>query len=299
MDLDDRARPQAQLASADAPMQLVLVTGMSGSGKSVALKVLEDSGYYCVDNLPAHLLPGLADFLREASYQRVAVSVDVRSGSTLNDLPTWIAELRRRAIDLRVLFLDAKTETLVKRFSETRRRHPLSDDTRTLPECIEAERELLAEVSAQAHHIDTSELSAHALRAWVKDFVGLGASGLTLLFQSFAFKKGIPLDADLVFDVRCLPNPYYDPLLRPMSGLDGPVIEFLQKDASAQRMLADIWKFLDDWLPCYIRDNRSYLTVAVGCTGGRHRSVYFVESLAWRFQTLVPVLIRHGELVSA
>jgi UPF0042 nucleotide-binding protein len=299
MDLDDHARPQAQLASADAPMQLVLVTGMSGSGKSVALKVLEDSGYYCVDNLPAHLLPGLADFLREASYQRVAVSVDVRSGFTLNDLPTWIAELRRRAIDLRVLFLDAKTDTLVKRFSETRRRHPLSDDTRTLPECIEAERELLAEVSAQAHHIDTSELSAHALRAWVKDFVGLGASGLTLLFQSFAFKKGIPLDADLVFDVRCLPNPYYDPLLRPMSGLDAPVIEFLQKDANAQRMLADIWKFLDDWLPCYIRDNRSYLTVAVGCTGGRHRSVYFVESLARRFQTLVPVLIRHRELISA
>ena len=299
MNLDDPGPQPPQPALEQAPMQLVLVTGMSGSGKSVALKVLEDSGYYCVDNLPAHLLPGLADFLREASYQRVAVSVDVRSGPTLDDLPNWIVELRRRAIDLRVLFLDAKTDTLVKRFSETRRRHPLSDDTRTLPECIEAERELLAEVSAQAHHIDTSELSAHALRAWVKDFVGLGASGLTLLFQSFAFKKGIPLDADLVFDVRCLPNPYYDPVLRPMSGLDGPVIEFLLKDVNVQRMLADVWKFLDDWLPCYIRDNRSYLTVAIGCTGGRHRSVYFVESLARRFQTLVPVLIRHRELVSA
>jgi UPF0042 nucleotide-binding protein len=299
MNLDDPGPQPSPPALEQAPMQLVLVTGMSGSGKSVALKVLEDSGYYCVDNLPAHLLPGLADFLREASYQRVAVSVDVRSGPTLDDLPNWIVELRRRAIDLRVLFLDAKTDTLVKRFSETRRRHPLSDDTRTLPECIEAERELLAEVSAQAHHIDTSELSAHALRAWVKDFVGLGASGLTLLFQSFAFKKGIPLDADLVFDVRCLPNPYYDPVLRPMSGLDGPVIEFLLKDVNVQRMLADVWKFLDDWLPCYIRDNRSYLTVAIGCTGGRHRSVYFVESLARRFQTLVPVLIRHRELVSA
>jgi UPF0042 nucleotide-binding protein len=299
MNLDDPGPQPSPPALEQAPMQLVLVTGMSGSGKSVALKVLEDSGYYCVDNLPAHLLPGLADFLREASYQRVAVSVDVRSGPTLDDLPNWIVELRRRAIDLRVLFLDAKTDTLVKRFSETRRRHPLSDETRTLPECIEAERELLAEVSAQAHHIDTSELSAHALRAWVKDFVGLGASGLTLLFQSFAFKKGIPLDADLVFDVRCLPNPYYDPVLRPMSGLDGPVIEFLLKDVNVQRMLADVWKFLDDWLPCYIRDNRSYLTVAIGCTGGRHRSVYFVESLARRFQTLVPVLIRHRELVSA
>jgi UPF0042 nucleotide-binding protein len=299
MNLDNPGPQPLQPALEQAPMQLVLVTGMSGSGKSVALKVLEDSGYYCVDNLPAHLLPGLADFLRDASYQRVAVSVDVRSGPTLDDLPNWIVELRRRAIDLRVLFLDAKTDTLVKRFSETRRRHPLSDDTRTLPECIEAERELLAEVSALAHHIDTSELSSHALRAWVKDFVGLGASGLTLLFQSFAFKKGIPLDADLVFDVRCLPNPHYDLLLRPMSGLDAPVIEFLGKDANAQRMLADIWRFLDDWLPCYIRDNRSYLTVAIGCTGGRHRSVYFVESLARRFQTLVPVLIRHRELVAA
>jgi RNase adapter protein RapZ len=298
MNLDDPA-PRAQPAPGVAPMQLVLVTGMSGSGKSVALKVLEDRGYYCVDNLPATLLPGLADFLREANYQYVAVSVDVRSGATLNDLPAWIVELRRRAIDLRVLFLDAKTDTLVKRFSETRRRHPLSDDTRTLPECIEAERELLAEISAQAHHIDTSELSAHALRAWVKDFVGLGGAGLTLLFQSFAFKKGIPLDADLVFDVRCLPNPHYDPLLRPMSGLDAPVIEFLLQDASAQSMLADIGKFLDDWLPCYIRDNRSYLTVAIGCTGGRHRSVYFVESLARRFHSLVPVLIRHRELISA
>ena len=280
-------------------MRLIVISGLSGSGKSIALNVLEDSGYYCVDNLPAKLLTGLTQFLAQAGYERVAVSIDVRSGATLSELPGFLSELRKSGIEVHLGFLDAKTDTLVKRFSETRRRHPLSDDTRTLPECIEAERELLAEVSAQAHHIDTSELSAHALRAWVKDFVGLSASGLTLLFQSFAFKKGIPLDADLVFDVRCLPNPYYDPLLRPMSGLDAAVIEFLQKDANAQRMLADIWKFLDDWLPCYIRDNRSYLTVAVGCTGGRHRSVYFVESLARRFQTLVPVLIRHRELVAA
>jgi UPF0042 nucleotide-binding protein len=296
MQLKEPAREQAQEHD---QVQLVLVTGMSGSGKSVALKVLEDAGYYCVDNLPANLLPGLIDFLGAEHYARVAVSVDVRSGPSLLELPPLIVELRRRAMDLRVLFLDAKTDTLVKRFSETRRRHPLSDDTRTLPECIEAERELLGEVSAQAHHIDTSELSAHALRAWVKDFVGLGASSLTLLFQSFAFKKGIPLDADLVFDVRCLPNPHYDPLLRPMSGLDEPVIEFLLRDDNVQRMLADIGRFVDDWLPCYIRDNRSYLTVAIGCTGGRHRSVYFVETLAQRFRTLVPVLIRHRELVSA
>ncbi len=297
----EHAMPSSAAVGENAPaaMQLILITGMSGSGKSVALKVLEDSGYYCVDNLPAHLLPGLADFLAGASQTRVAVSVDVRSGHTLEDLPTWMAELRRRPIDLRVLFLDAKTETLVKRFSETRRRHPLSDDTLTLPECIEAERGLLAEISAFAHHVDTSDLSPHALRAWVKDFVGLPGSGLTLLFQSFAFKNGVPLDADLVFDVRCLPNPHYDPLLRPLTGLDAPVIEFLRADPMVQKMLADIWHFLDEWLPCYIRDNRSYLTVGIGCTGGRHRSVYLVEVLAPRFRSLVPVLVRHRELVSA
>jgi UPF0042 nucleotide-binding protein len=280
-------------------MQLILVTGMSGSGKSVALKVLEDSDYYCVDNLPAHLLPGLADFLGSANETRVAVSVDVRSGLTLEDLPAWVIELRRRAIDLRVLFLDAKTDTLVKRFSETRRRHPLSDDTRTLPECIELERELLAEVSALAHHVDTSDLSPHALRVWVKEFVALSTYGLTLLFQSFAFKNGVPLDADIVFDVRCLPNPHYDPLLRPLTGLDEPVIEFLGSDPTVQKMLADIWHYLDEWLPCFVRDNRSYLTVGIGCTGGRHRSVYLAESLAQRFRAEVPVLVRHRELVSA
>ena len=281
-----------------AAMQIVLVTGMSGSGKSVALKVLEDSGYYCVDNLPANLLAGLADFLGSVSYDRVAVSVDVRSGPTLEDLPAWIAELQRRPIDLRVLFLDAKTDTLVKRFSETRRRHPLSDDIHTLPECIEAERELLVDISALAHRVDTSELSAHALRSWVKDFVGLDAADLTLLFQSFAFKHGVPLDADLVFDVRCLPNPHYDPLLRPMTGLDTPVIEFLERDPNAQKMLSDIGHFLAQWLPCYLRDNRSYLTVAIGCTGGRHRSVYLVEALAQRFRSMLPVLIRHRVLVA-
>jgi UPF0042 nucleotide-binding protein len=155
------------------------------------------------------------------------------------------------------------------------------------------------EVSALAHRVDTSDLSPHALRAWVKDFVGLSAFGLTLLMQSFAFKNGVPLDADLVFDVRCLPNPHYDPLLRPMSGLDAPVIEFLRADATAQRMLADISHFLDEWLPCYIRDNRSYLTVGIGCTGGRHRSVYLAEELGQRFRSQLPVLVRHRELVSA
>jgi UPF0042 nucleotide-binding protein len=277
-------------------MRLILVTGMSGSGKSVALNVLEDIGYYCVDNLPANLLVGVADFLAQAGYSRVAVSVDVRSGATLEQLPGSMTELRRRDVDLRVLFLDAKTETLVKRFSETRRRHPLSDDTRTLPECIQAERELLQEIGASAHCIDTSELAPNALRAWVKDFAGMAGTGMTALFQSFAFKNGVPLDADLVFDVRCLPNPHHDPELRALTGLDDKVVAFLQTDAGAQKMLADIIAFLDNWLPCYVRDNRSYLTVAIGCTGGRHRSVYFAEALAQRFRANVPVIVRHREL---
>lgn len=297
MKLEERAA-LASGESGPPGLQLILVTGMSGSGKSVALKVLEDSGYYCVDNLPAHLLAGLTEFLGRANETRAAVSVDVRSGHTLADLPVWVTELRRQAIDLRVLFLDAKTDTLVKRFSETRRRHPLSDDTRTLPECIERERELLHEISALAHHVDTSDLSPHALRVWVKEFVALSAYGLTLLFQSFAFKNGVPLDADLVFDVRCLPNPHYVPLLRPLTGVDEPVIEFLRSDPTVQKMLADIWHYVDEWLPCYVRDNRSYLTVGIGCTGGRHRSVYLVEALAQRFRADVPVLVRHRELVS-
>jgi RNase adapter protein RapZ len=287
----------APLAGAGAqPMRVILVTGMSGSGKSIALNVLEDIGYYCVDNLPANLLVQVVESLAQSGYLRVAVSVDVRSGPTLRELPGSIAELRRRKVDLRVLFLDAKTETLVKRFSETRRRHPLSDASQTLPEAIRAERELLQEVAASAHRIDTSELPTNALRAWVKDFAGLAGSGMTLLFQSFGFKHGVPLDADLVFDVRCLPNPHYDAVLRPLTGRDRAVIGFMESDADAQKMLADIHSFVEGWLPCFVRDNRSYLTVAVGCTGGRHRSVYFTEVLAGRFRDQLPVIVRHREL---
>lgn len=276
-------------------MQLILVTGLSGSGKSVALNVLEDSGFYCVDNLPAKLLPELIAFLGVAGYPRVALSVDVRSGSTLAELPQHIANLKG-AGDLKVLFLESKIETLIKRFSETRRRHPLSDGVLTLPECIARERELLSDVADLAHHVDTSDLSPNALRAWVKDFAGLEQSGLTLLFQSFGFKHGIPLDADLVFDVRCLPNPHYDPKLRPLTGKDKAVIDFLQAEPDTKKMLDDIRNYVDRWLPCFKRDNRSYLTVAIGCTGGRHRSVYFAESLAGHFRAQTVVVVRHREL---
>lgn len=277
-------------------MQLFLISGLSGSGKSVALKVLEDSGYYCVDNLPAELLPALMDNLHQAGKTRVAVSIDVRSGSSVQQLPRHIEQLKQRGLDVHLLFLDAQTDTLVKRFSETRRRHPLSDDNLTLPECVRRERDLLAEIGHIGHHIDTSELGANALRAWVKDFIHVDRARLTLLFQSFGFKNGIPLDADMVFDVRCLPNPHYDPVLRPLSGRDAAVIEFLERIPTAQKMYDDIRTFVEDWLPCFLADNRSYLTVAIGCTGGQHRSVYLTEKLARHFKAQQQVLLRHREL---
>ena len=277
-------------------MDLVLITGLSGSGKSVALKVLEDAGYYCVDNLPGKLFNALVDELAASACRRVALTVDARSGDDIADFPAHVENLRARGINFKMLYLDAKDDTLIKRFSETRRRHPLSDGRLTLPECIVRERELLADAAALANHFDTSDISPNALRTWVKDFVAVPQDGLTLLFESFGFRYGIPLDADLVFDVRSLPNPHYDPLLRPLTGMDSAVIEFMNKTPDAQRMLEDIRRFVDTWLPSFRHDNRSYLTVAIGCTGGRHRSVYFVEALAQAFRPSAQVLARHRGL---
>ena len=283
-------------------MQLFLISGLSGSGKSVALKALEDSGCYCVDNLPAELLPALMDNLRLADKTRVAVSIDVRSGSSVHQLPQHIAQLKQQGLDVQLLFLDAQTDTLVKRFSETRRRHPLTDTTQngnpglTLPECVQRERELLAEISDIGQRIDTSELGANALRSRIKDFIHLDRAHLTVLFQSFGFKNGIPLDTDFVFDVRCLPNPHYDPILRSLTGRDSAVIEFLERTPMAQKMYEDIRTFIQNWLPSFVADNRSYLTVALGCTGGQHRSVYLAEKLARHFKAKQQVLLRHREL---
>ncbi len=202
--------------------------------------------------------------------------------------------LRDMARDLRVIFLDARDDALIARFSETRRRHPLASVGVTLEEAIQREREALAGIAELGHRIDTSDLHPNTLRTWVKDFIQVEASeGLTLMFESFGFKYGIPLDADLVFDVRCLPNPYYDPRLRPLTGRDEPVIEFLRKTPEVGRMAEDIRKFIANWLPAYVRDNRSYLTVAIGCTGGQHRSVYLAEWLAERFRDQVSVIVRH------
>jgi RNase adapter protein RapZ len=279
-------------------MQLFLISGLSGSGKSVALNVLEDSGYYCVDNLPAELLNVLTNNLSLAGTSKVAVSVDVRSGNSVVLLPQYIEKLKQQNIDVHVLFLDAKNETLVKRFSETRRLHPLSDGVKTLPECVALERELLAEIANIGHHIDTSDLHANALRAWIKQFITLDRARLTLLFESFGFKNGLPLDADLVFDVRSLPNPHYDPNLRPLTGRDKAVIEFLDGSPLVEKMYTDIRTFVESWLPSFVADNRSYLTVAIGCTGGQHRSVYFAEKLAQHFKSQQQVLLRHRELTS-
>lgn len=277
-------------------MQLILISGLSGSGKSVALAVLEDAGYYCVDNLPLNLVGNLVDTLRGAGHHRVALTIDARIGDAVADLPEQVTRLRKTGMDVRVIFLEAKPETLIKRFSETRRRHPLTADGLTLPECINRERELVSGIAAMGHHIDTSDLAPNALRGWVRDFATSSEAKLTLLFESFGFKHGIPLDADFVFDVRCLPNPHYDPALRPLTGCDAPVADFIRATPDAMRMLDDIHRFVAGWLPAFERDNRSYLTVAIGCTGGRHRSVFFVENLAARFRDHMRTLARHREL---
>jgi len=278
-------------------MDLLLLGGVSGSGKSVALGALEDSGYYAVNNLPLPLVAETARYLADAGRDRVAIALDVKTAPGLSDLPDTLARLRGTSDwNVRFLYLDAKTETLVKRFSETRRRHPFSSDVRTLTEAIEYERALLADVRPLGFVFDTSELSAAALRAWIKDFVSVDASKLTLLFESFGFKHGVPLDADLVFDIRCLPNPHYEPPLQALTGRDPPVVRFLEQFPEVERMYTDIYHFVASWLPDYARDNRNYLTVAIGCTGGRHRSVYLAERLARAFSPRYQVLTRHREL---
>jgi len=277
-------------------MDLLLIGGVSGSGKSVALAALEDSGYHAINNLPPSMLvPTLADLARSGQ-DRVAVALDVKSGPGLPNLAGAIRDLRAAGWTVRFLYLDAKTDTLVKRFSETRRRHPFSSGERTLTEAIEHERALLSAVRDEGVVFDTSDLSAAALRGWMKDFIAVDPSKLTILFESFGFKHGVPLDADLVFDVRCLPNPHYEEHLAPLTGQDKPVMEFLDQIPEVERMYTYIYHFVASWLPDYARDNRNYLTVAIGCTGGRHRSVFLAERLARTFGARYQVLVRHREL---
>jgi UPF0042 nucleotide-binding protein len=279
---------------------------MSGSGKSVAIRLLEDIGFYCVDNLPSPVLTEVCALLTTSGYSDLAVSIDARSEASMAGVRDALEGLRSAGHDVRVLFLTSSTDALVQRFSETRRRHPLSHRLRdpaqgslpdpTLEECIGQERDLLAPLYTLGHVIDTSTLPANALRQWVRTFVDGARSRVTLAFESFAFKSGVPVAADLVFDVRNLPNPYYESGLRPLTGLDAPVIAFLQQAPIVDEMIDDIARLLEKWLPSYVEDGRQYLTVAVGCTGGQHRSPYVVERLAARFGSHGHVLVRHRGL---
>lgn len=289
-------------------LDLVLITGMSGSGKSVALHALEDAGYYCVDNLPPELLTPFVALQRQQQTARVAIAMDVRSGVSLPLVPQQLEGLRREGVSLRSLFLDSTTDALLRRFSETRRRHPLSrqegrtdvpDQQRALTQAIELERELLADLRDGADVIDTSIIRPAQLQSYIKALVSAPQTTLTLVFESFAFKRGVPLDADFVFDVRMLPNPHYVSTLRPLTGRDQPVIDWLREHDDVARMYGDIEQFLERWLDALAKDHRSYVTVAIGCTGGQHRSVFLVEQLARAFGAKWGALKRHRELDGA
>jgi UPF0042 nucleotide-binding protein len=291
---------------AEPALELTVITGMSGSGKSVALHALEDGGYYCVDNLPPELLLSFVALQRQHGARRVAIAMDVRSATSLPLVPAQLRELSRQGVTVRPLFLDATTDTLVRRFSETRRRHPLShmargadgeaDQQRALVDAIELERELLSDLREQAHVIDSSVLRAAQLQAHVKALLAVPLSQLTLVFESFAYKRGIPVDADYVFDVRMLPNPHYEPELRDLTGMDAPVVAYLQQESEVEQMYRHIEQFLQRWLEPLARNHRSYVTVAIGCTGGQHRSVYLVERLAAQFSSDWATLKRHREI---
>ncbi len=288
-------------------MEIVLITGMSGSGKSVALHALEDAGYYCVDNLPPELLVQFVMLEQEQRASRVAIAMDVRSATSLHIVPEQLKALRKQGIVVKPLFLDATTGTLVRRYSESRRKHPLSqsdanadrqvkDERRALVDAIELERELLSDLREQAQVIDTSIIRPSQLQGYVKSLISAPPGQLTLAFESFAFKRGVPTDADFVFDVRMLPNPHYEPELRPLTGRDEAVAEFLQQHAQVEEMIRQIDTFLSYWLDSLVRDHRSYVTVAIGCTGGQHRSVYIVEQLADSFSPKWATMKRHREL---
>lgn len=283
-------------------LELVLITGMSGSGKSVALAALEDAGYYCVDNLPPELLEAFLALQTGGRTHKVAVAIDARSQASLPELPALLQKLMQTGLALTCVFLDAADDALVRRFSETRRSHPLSNlaatdqDRHALLEAIQLERELLSTLREQALVIDTTLLKPARLLNQIKDMVGQTHLGLTLVFESFAFKRGMPLDADFVFDVRMLPNPHYDPALRHLTGHDAPVVAFLAQQPEVSRMQAHISSFLTTWLPALKADNRSYVTVAIGCTGGQHRSVYLVEQLTQTFAQPWQARSRHREL---
>jgi UPF0042 nucleotide-binding protein len=283
-------------------MSFFIISGLSGSGKSIALQALEDMGFYCIDNLPAAMIPHFARQITEASTEtlrKVAIGIDARNRTFLDEVPKSLEQLKTLGIHYSIVFLEAEESVLVKRFKQTRRKHPLTDENTSLLEGIRLERTLLEPMSFSAvMRIDTTHTTPYELRQQVHDFAGAeDAEGLTLLFVSFGFKHGTPLDADYVFDIRCLPNPYWESELRKFTGLDEPVVSYLERHKQVQDMLEDICTFLERWLPYFERERRSYMTIAVGCTGGQHRSVYMVQKLANHFShSDITTQIRHREL---
>ena len=285
-------------------MKLIIVSGLSGSGKSVALGTLEDMGYYCIDNLPAGLLPDFAKQMLRSADNAVnrlsAVAIDARNMvQDIRDFSDVLEKIRQLKVPVEVLFLDAKKETLIRRFSETRRKHPLTSDKISLAEAIDKESSLLSVISEFANlRIDTTYTNVHQLRNMLAQRVGKKeGEGLSVLLTSFGFKNGVPVDANFVFDVRCLPNPHWDPQLRKLTGMDDDVKLFLSRQEDVMSMLADLKRYLHTWLPRYAMENRSYLTIAIGCTGGQHRSVFLVESIADSLRgEYSSLLVRHREL---
>lgn len=279
-------------------MKVFIISGLSGSGKTVGLHSLEDMDFYCIDNLPANMLPAVLDHCREQHLYQVAVSVDSRNISSLRQLPAQIELLKDKDIDVNIIFADADNDILIRRFKESRRKHPLSSKSTSLLEAINTERKLLQGLRESAHFvIDTSDKNTHQLRRQIRAYV-LGArdNNLILLFESFGFKYGIPRDADYVFDVRCLPNPYWEQDIKHLSGLDQPVIEFFEKQELLTQMFDDISTFIDRWVPHFKEENRSNLTIAIGCTGGHHRSVYLSEKLSKHFADKYHAMTRHRDL---
>ena len=293
-------------------MNIVIITGMSGSGKSVALHALEDIGYFCVDNLPPELLQDFVALEHKQQASHVAIATDARSGASLQRVTEQLQALRAQGHSVRAIFLDASTNTLVRRYSETRRKHPLaqtrSDQTnldgeelrRDLVQSIELEREMLLSIRAESHIVDTSAIRSVRLQAYIKELTRTPTTQMTLVFESFAFKRGVPVDADYVVDVRMLPNPHYEPALRDLTGRDAPVADFLSAQTEVQTMQQGITQFLQQWLEPMAQDQRSYVTVAIGCTGGQHRSVFLVEQLTRVFSARKDApwvtLKRHREL---
>ena len=283
-----------------ASTRLIVVSGMSGSGKTIALRTLEDLDYYCVDNLPGSLLPAfVAEVAQAGLHPRLAVGIDVRNrAKDLSVLPQVLADVAKEGIDSRLIFLDARDDVLFKRYSDTRRRHPLTGEGVSLADAIARERKLLKPLSSIADSvIDTGDFNVHQLRRLIATEFGMEGGPLSLLFESFAYKRGVPADADFVFDARCLPNPHWDAQMRPLSGRDRAVREWLEAKPDVTEYRNDVQKFLDAWLPRFEAENRSYVTICIGCTGGRHRSVYLAERFAEHFrQHREQVLTFHREL---